>query len=254
MMAGAMAEHQRIVERGAPIHGRRWVLLAAVAVALLSGLSIAWEQARRTTLFPLRTVYLDGDLARVDEAELRRAVASSVTGGLLAIDLEAVRRQVEALPWVAGAAVRRVWPDGLQLTVSEQRPVARWHDEALVTAKGEVFRPAALPNGLPRLSGPPGSQAEVLAMFHTFTALLNPAGLDLSALTLDERRSWSAGLASGTRVVLGREDVTARLQQFLRAWPWIREGHPAGRPVAVDLRYPNGFAMRWEEKTDSGKD
>lgn len=253
MMAGAMMEPQRILERGSAVHGWRWALLAALAVALLSGLSIGWEQVRRTTLFPLRTVYLDGDLAHVDEAELHRAVSSRIDGGLLAIDLGAVRRAVEALPWVAGAAVRRVWPDGLQVTVAEQRPVARWGEAALVTAAGKVFRPKRLPQGLPRLSGPPGSEAEVLTMFRAFGAMLRPAGLRLAALALDQRRSWSAGLAGGMRLVLGRQDTTDRLQRFLRAWPWIREGRPEGRPMAVDLRYPNGFAVRWDDKTHSEK-
>ena len=41
---------------------------------------------------------------------------------------------------------------------------------------------------------------------------------------------------------MGRTDVVARLERFVATWPRIAEREPAVRHV--DLRYPNGFALR----------
>ena len=49
-------------------------------------------------------------------------------------------------------------------------------------------------------------------------------------------------------IELGREQAKApirmRLQRFVDYYPTLSEGR-RGRPIAVDMRYPNGFALRF---------
>lgn len=231
--------------------GTRALLFVAVAVVLGSALSLVLERWAPEPLFPLAAVRFDGDLGRVREADLRSAVAPHLDGGLLAVDVVALRRAVEALPWVAGAAVRRVWPDAVRITVSEQVPVAIWGGGALMNRDGGVFRPQRLPEGLPRLAGPPGSAGRVLARFRELRGRLGAVGLEVTGLTLDERRSWTVHLAGDATLRLGGESVDARLARFTAAWPRIAS-EPGRRLAAADLRYPNGFALRWQD-TGSAK-
>ena len=82
-----------------------------------------------------------------------------------------MRRAFESVPWVRHAVVRRVWPNRLRVQLEEHRPVALWGGETgsekLVNSFGEVFE-ANLgdveDDDLPRLVGPDGSSAQVLAM------------------------------------------------------------------------------------------
>jgi len=226
--------------------GARLLLFTAVALVLGSLLSLALERWAPERLFPLAAVRFDGDLGRVQEADLRAAVAPHLDGGLLSVDVAALRRAVEALPWVAGAAVRRVWPDAVRITVSEQVPVAIWGGAALMNRDGGVFRPQRLPGGLPRLAGPPGSAGRVLERFRAVRGRLAAVGLEVTGLTLDERRSWTAQLAGGAALRLGRQSVEARLARFTAAWPHVA-GDPGRRLAAADLRYPNGFALSWQD-------
>ncbi|PWG65171.1 cell division protein FtsQ/DivIB [Spiribacter halobius] len=226
--------------------GARLLLWLALALVLASGLSLALEHWLPERWFPLAAVRFDGDLSRVREADLRAAVAPHLDAGLLSVDVGALRGAVEALPWVSGAAVRRVWPDAVRITVTEQVPVALWGGGALMNADGEVFRPERLPQGLPRLAGPPGSADRVLTRFRELRPRLAAVGLETRGLTLDERRSWTVHLAGDASLRLGREQVAERMARFLAAWPRIAP-EPGRRLVAADLRYPNGFALQWQD-------
>jgi len=56
---------------------------------------------------------------------------------------------------------------------------------------------------------------------------------------------WTLTLASGAQVLLGDEHVDEHLQRFLAVLGRVSAGHPGGFQRA-DLRYSNGFAIRWQ--------
>ena len=66
-------------------------------------------------------------------------------------------------------------------------------------------------------------------------------------LTLSPRLAWQLKLGNGMAVDMGREQPKApldvRLERFIEVYPET-VAKQALRPAVVDLRYPNGFAMR----------
>ncbi len=196
---------------------------------------------------PIRTVTVEGDFRFLDPAELYDAAVSEIEGGFFVVEIERVRGAIEALPWVSQASVRRVWPDRLHAQVVEQVPLARWGEAALVNGEGARFEPPAdqLPPGLPSLDGPLESEERVVQRFYELADVLALAGLELIALRLDERRAWSAELAGGIELVMGRDEGNAALYRFVAVWRSHlaqTEGPPARR---IDLRHTNGFAVRF---------
>jgi cell division protein FtsQ len=79
--------------------------------------------------------------------------------------------------------------------------------------------------------------------YQVYGELLRSTGLKVTQLALSPRRAWQIGTDSGMVVELGREMVEARLKKFVDVY-----GRTLGVlnvPVRyVDLRYPNGFAVR----------
>ena len=66
-------------------------------------------------------------------------------------------------------------------------------------------------------------------------------------VALTERGSWSVTTGSGARIVIGdREQAGRRLHRFLDVYPQLIAGHADGF-VYADLRYTNGFAVRWPD-------
>lgn len=226
-----------------------------LALLFLAVFSYGADWMLRAQNFPVRNVRFEGPFERVTPRELEAAVLDRVRGNFFLVDLEAVRTRVEALPWVREASVSRRLPRDLSVKFSEQRLVARWGEDAWVNAGGEVVRldGAATPEGLPRLSGPEGSAAQVWSAYAGFHAALAPAGLRLTGVALAPRHSWrlEARTTEGERLTLVLDDTAPRrrLARFARVYPAALAARAAG-VERVDLRYTNGFAVEWRGRGD----
>lgn len=214
-------------------------LLALPVVAVVEG----WMGGQH---WPLRTLRVQGELARVDRAQLQAAVLPHAQRGFFAVDLRAIQRTVDRLPWVERAEVRKHWPDVLEVRIVEHRPFARWGEQQLLSEHGRLFPVGKMqaPAGLPLLDGPEGRVPEVVALYNQAHAQLANAG-GVLGVALDRRGSWSISLRDGTRVVLGRSDPAARLARFAPMLPQLAAQNPNRRLVRADLRYTNGFALTW---------
>ena len=70
-------------------------------------------------------------------------------------------------------------------------------------------------------------------------------------LLLDERGGWRIQLADDAVLVLGHRRPLAALESFAGASAAILASRD-GRIERVDLRYSNGFAIRWREEPAGG--
>jgi len=193
--------------------------------------------------FPLTRIDLKGNLERTGKAQLEAALPP-ISGNFFAADLAEVRASVERLPWVRHVAVRRVWPGRLEISIEEHVALARWGtgDEmsALVNTHGERFA-AKTDQALPLFIGPAGTQAEVARRYARFNEIVAPLGTRIERVALSARHAWQLRLANGLHLALGRDADLAenRLRRFVEVYPTVNN-----KNEYVDLRYPNGFAVR----------
>ncbi len=222
-----------------------WILALALVALPVVAVVNGWVGAEQ---FPLRTLRVQGTLQRVDEAQLRAIVLPHAQRGFFAVQLDRIRNDVDALPWVARAEVRKHWPDVLIVAISEHRPFARWGEERLLSEQGRIFpaKSVEVPRGLPLLDGPESRVVEVVALYNQARERLANAG-GVRSVALDKRGSWSIVLGNGTEVVLGRNDPDARLERFAPLLPRLIAQHPGQRLARADLRYTNGFSLTWSD-------
>lgn len=222
--------------------------LLTTAVALVAGV---YGFVTSPGALPLRVIEVEGEFRHLHKEQIRERVVASIDGGFFTCDMAELRDAVLALPWVADVSIRRVWPDRLHMSVSEEIPLARWGDDALINVNARVFRPDAREayDGLVRLHGPDGSESRVVALLQAALPAAGLLGIRIDALTLDERRHWSLQFDDGLVVSLGGEDVHGRLAQFFRIYPMLTE-RSERQPLRVDMRYAHGFAVRWKEPAD----
>ena len=228
------------------------VLFALAALlAAWGGLKLVVE----SPLFPLRTIRIEGDLGHVRRADVVAALQGRLAGTFFNMDIASVQGLFEAVPWVRRAEVRRLWPDRHEVRMEEHVPLARWgqpEEGRLVNTFGEVFSVAyreadAGIAALPVFSGPAGTALEVARSYAAFRSILAPIALEPRIVMLSPRFSWQLKLSNGMAVQLGRETekdrVAERLTRFAAIYP--QSLAPLSRRLDyVDLRYPNGLALR----------
>jgi cell division protein FtsQ len=215
-----------------------------VAAGLMIAYAIVWIAIHRPG-FALRHVDMIGDTEHVTRAQVEEIVKLGLTGTFFTVDLPRLRGAFEKLPWVREVKLRRYWPDRLEVRITEQVALARWGSAALVNTQGEIFQ-AAYDGNLPVFVGPPGTSKEIAIQYEFFRRNLAQMRAKPVLVQLSARRAWQVKLDNGLTLQLGRDDVETRLMRFIA----VQErtvGALARRIEYVDLRYPNGFAVRISE-------
>lgn len=220
---------------------------ALVGVAGFIFLIVAAALLLRSPLFPVTEIQVTSALGKTTREEIEAATRGRIGGNFFAVAPSEVRAGLERLPWVRRVSVRRVWPDRLEITLEEHVAFARWGDDELVNTYGERFGGRSDAT-LPALLGPPGTEHEVARRYARFAEAVAPLGTELERVVLTPRHAWQLRLANGLHLMLGRdaEGAEARLRAFVAAYPQT-VGRLARTHEYVDLRYPNGFALRVPE-------
>lgn len=215
------------------------VLFAAAALMVLYG-SIRFAIVQ--PVFSLNELRVVGAADHITREQVEVITQRDFRGTFFTFDIVRLRASFEKLPWVRKADVRRQWPDRIEVSIEEHKPLARWDKEALVNVQGEVFQ-GVHEAALPVFSGPAGTSQEIAVQYDIFRRELAAIGREPVQVRLSPRRAWQVRLDNGMTLEVGREQVSARLARFLAAYPQTIA--PLGRSADyVDLRYANGFAVR----------
>jgi cell division protein FtsQ len=233
----------------------RWLMRFFILTVVLS--IFIWLSQQ--PVFTLKQLQIESagnqDLKHLQLPAVRSQVLDKVQGNFFSVRLQDVKNAFEAFPWVRHASVRRAWPNGLIVSIEEQKPLGVWgkaDQQKLINVHGEVFDGsiAELDENTPiiEFSGPDGSSKEVLRLYQKASTWFKPWDAEIKSLTLSDRYAWHIKLSNGVRIEFGREEEQAkgaleqRVAQLLQYWPQVQQKWP-NRVDAVDLRYANGFAV-----------
>ena len=230
--------------------------LLADTLLLGGGALLAWAGAvalQSLPVFPLKQVVVTTPPDQVSRAQIEYTARSALSGNFFTVNLETAQTAFERMPWVRSASLRRLWPDGIELQFEEHRAIARWTPQdgeaRLVSTRGEVFA-ASSREPLPAFSGPEGSAPRVLARYQEFSDELAAIGRKPVAIHLSAREAWQLKLDDGVVLELGRDQpkhpLAERLSRFTTNYAAVSRA-ARGRLQAigaVDMRYPNGFALK----------
>ena len=223
--------------------GGLFLLLGAVAV----GAYWAQQKLRDPSLLPVQSVVLDGDFLHTERDELQRVIAQAIQGGYFTLDVREIQSAVRELPWVAGATVRRVWPDTLVVSVIEHQPYARWGENRLISDQGIVFAPATIEpfTGLARLAGDDEQAKEVLRQYRYISKSVERRAR-VERINQNRRGGWTFWLETGLRIELGKEEVPRRLVRVTHFLE--RLGEQAASVESIDARYSGGVAVKIKQE------
>lgn len=222
-----------------------WSLAIALVVLPVAAVLNGWIAGSR---WPMRHLMVTGEFRQISDTRVREVVLPFVRNGFFAVDLDRLRAKLAALPWVQQVQVRKRWPDRLEVSLVEYKPLARWGQNQMLSENGELFMaPMGVVTSLPLFDGPRSRTSELMAFYSQAKPLFLDSGLHIAVVRLSARGSWNLSLSDGTEIEVGRGDPQARLARFARTLPRVR-GAGARELVRADLRYTNGFSLTWRDK------
>ncbi len=223
-----------------------WAGREGVTDRLANGAGAALERAGRAAGFVVREVTIEGRV-RTDPEALARVLESRLGSFILSVELDEVRKQLEALPWVKSAAVRRQLPGTLHAVVQEHRPLALWRERdgartRLIDEEGAVIpvsdlRPFAQ---LPLVTGvgAPRDAGRFLAVLAGEPEIARRT----TGASYVGRRRWNLYLDGRIEVRLPSEGEAAALRKLAVE---ARANRLLDRAVeAIDLRSPDWIVVR----------
>lgn len=236
--------------------GANWHYVAIVfgVVALVTAALASWWRLSDPATLPLKQVRIEGEFKHLTVNDIYTVLLPQARSGFFAVDVAGIATAVRTLPWVDTVAVQRVWPDTLRVLVTEQQPLARWQGGGLVNFRGERFVPApeTYPANLPLLFGPETNIGVVAQRYVVTAERLRAAGAHVASLGLTPRRAWEVVLDNGIVIMLGRQDTDLRVGRLARFYPALASR--AGLVARFDMRYTNGFAVKWRGAPPTAKD
>jgi len=226
---------------------------------MLAGLMVGlYELGQRLMPYadrPIAKVSVQGDLNYVSHQAVQERMEPFVEASFFEVDLEALRHDLEQMPWIAHVEARRIWPDQVMVRLDEQLPIARWGDEALLNNSGQAFAPNDLAEyeHLPQLYGPKRAQLRVMQQYQLLSQMLRPMGFSIARLELRERGSWFLTTTQGIELLLGRDQVIEKMRRFTAIYQQAL-AQESEKIARIDLRYANGLAVAWHEPNPTATD
>jgi cell division protein FtsQ len=228
------------------------LLLAAIGYGVVKGdhlpVVVDWAKDVRDTAasslgFRIATISLSGE-KEMSREDILNAIGVTNRTSLLFLDADAARARLLANPRIGDAAVLKLYPDRLQITITERQAFALWQKDgkvSVIAQDGTVLEPfSGRYAGLPLVVGK-GAERRAKDFLAVVDEYPDVRGAILASIMVAQRR-WNLRLNNGIDVELPESNVEAALQQLVAL---DHDKKLLSRDVAsIDLRIPDRVTVR----------
>lgn len=228
----------------------RTLLQLGGGVLMVISFLLSWPvlQEKIGEHWPIEHVRVEGAFQYISKKDVQEKIIPLIQAGYFAVDLQAIQQAVMSLPWAETVQVQREWPNRIKLRIYEQKPVVRWQNDSLLNAQGAIFKPLNIDKfqSLPVLYAPLAQRQQLLAVMQGLRVTLKDQDLYLTEFRVSDRQSWLLQMSNGMSMQLGRLEPLLKFAQLMKALT-VSGSELVSKMAYVDMRYPNGYAVRWRE-------
>ncbi len=222
----------------------RFCLLILSAVALF----VLWSLPNLNDQIAIKKILINKSLHYVDKNDVDLLLEQALEKNFFTLDLKTVAQTVNDIAWVDSVQVKKIWPDILMVNITEQTPIARWGNSALISAKGELFTPSNLSgfDNLPRLEGKIEQRNQITDFYYQANQMLLDQDLSLVSLEMNSAFDWRLELNNGLVLILSSRQGVDKLKQLRSVY--AKHIIPQlGNIAHIDLRYDAVFVVAWRD-------
>ena len=251
------------IPQGAGVAGSLLLIGATLSYGAVAGghvgavtdwLKAARDNAANSFGFRIAAVSVSGN------SQISREQTLAITGvtgrsSLLFFDAETARERLLENPWIADAAVLKLYPDRLLITITERRAFALWQRNRqlnVIAEDGTVLQPFVEDRyrGLPLVVGnSAGRRAkEFISLLDRYPEIRSA----LRASVLVAERRWNLRLTNGIDVRLPEVDLSVALDRLVKL---DHQKNLLSRDLTtIDLRLPDRVTVRWSDAVGQARD
>lgn len=251
------------IPQGAGVAGSLLLIGATLSYGAVAGghvgavtdwLKAARENAANSFGFRIAAVSVSGN------SQISREQTLAITGvtgrsSLLFFDAETARERLLENPWIADAAVLKLYPDRLLITITERRAFALWQRNRqlnVIAEDGTVLQPFVEDRyrGLPLVVGNgAGRRAkEFISLLDRYPEIRSA----LRASVLVAERRWNLRLTNGIDVRLPEVDLSVALDRLVKL---DHQKNLLSRDLTtIDLRLPDRVTVRLSDAAAQARD
>lgn len=225
--------------------GKFVIPVVLILITVLSGWKLIVNYSKE--FMPVRYVRVSGVFQYLSKEEIQQAIEPLVMTDFVSVDLQAIHDRALFLPWVGEVRVKRIWPDVIDIHITEQQAVFRWGKEGLLNTQGDLFKPEDITefDELALIKGPEGHEHRLFDIMQKLQMELMEQSLQIKEFSVNERRSWKIVLEKGMQIQLGRQDQEKKFRRFIQTLQVL--GQERIEAIErIDLRYPDGYAVTWK--------
>jgi cell division protein FtsQ len=238
-------------------------VVASVSYGVVKGGHVSEILARATDLrdatantlgFRIAAIALVGQ-KQVSREEILATAGVTGRTSLLFLDAAIARDRLKTNPWIADATVLKLYPDRLQVQITERQAFALWQKDgrvAVIAGDGTVLEPyvARRFTGLPLVVGA-GAETrakEFLAVVDRYPEIRDA----LRASVLIAERRWNLRLKNGLDIRLPETEIESAFETLVKL---DHEKKLLSRDItAIDLRLPDRVTVRLSDSAAQARD
>ena len=225
------------------------LLLISMTILLMASLM---SGVIKSNHWEVSNIKLDAEFRRVNSEQIRVIVAAYPERSFFKIKADVIRNNLNTIPWVKKVTVNKKWPDSLIIKLIEHKAVAVWNDNQLLNNHGEIFIVDSIDDlsSLPKIEGKDTQSQLIWDHFNRYSDIIKRTGYDIRSTKVSNRGGWDLYLSNGINLKLGSQQIDAKLIRLIDTWTKLANLNDE-MPETIDLRYTNGYAVKWPKKTNT---
>jgi cell division protein FtsQ len=222
--------------------------------AAIEGFHAMRDAAANAFGFNIKSVALSGN-KHLTREDIFAAAGVTDRSSLLFLDVADARARLKTNPWIADVTVQKLYPDRLQVAITERAAFALWQKDGrvgVIADDGTVLEPylthsfADLPLFVGIGAGPRAK--EFLTLLDRYPAIRD----QMHAAILVSERRWNLRLKNGIDVELPEDDLAAALDRLVAL---DRDKKLLSRDIVmIDLRLPDRVTVRLSDAAAAARE
>lgn len=195
-------------------------------------------------VFSISRVYVTGQTKHVDYKYMLTSI-SEVENMHMYTSLRKLQARLLQHPWVKNIDIQKSWPDVLQITIFERRPIANWGKQGFLDSEAKLYFPEdyVMNTNLPFIEAPNDAVGDVFQVLQ----VIDKASYKYLKPTNIIFTDWGAiqvKFQNNIEVKLGHHYILRRLQRFYQVVNKHEFADCLKKYCIFDMRYAKGFTLR----------